>query len=167
MPEEFYNQSPHCWLPKTNDCLLDDLIKIQQMNPLSGIFIALCFSFFNNHQALLPDRSPGMGHMKLTGFQQQEMSDRSTDHQGEDSKPLACSKRQSLRSADTRVLKMVSKGGSGHLNLQECSQDKLGSRVHDQSCAGGSHVSPQRGHSDRPADSVPRRRGMEGNLGTI
>lgn len=88
LPEEFYNQSPHCWLPKTSDCLLDDLIKIQQMNPLSGIFIVLCFSFFNN-QALLPDRSPGTGHMKLTGFQQQEMSDHSTDHQGEDSKPLA------------------------------------------------------------------------------
>ena len=72
LPEEFYNQSPHCWLPKTNYCLLGNLIKIKQMNPLSGIFIVFCFSFFKNHQALLPHRSPGTGPMKLAGFQQQE-----------------------------------------------------------------------------------------------
>ena len=88
------------------------------MNPLSGIFIVLCFSFFKNHEALCPHRSPGTAHMKLAGCQHQEMFDCSTDHQVEDLKPPVCSKRQSLRSVVRGVLQMVSKLGSSFSTSQ-------------------------------------------------
>lgn len=57
----------------------------------------LCFSFFQNQQALHPPRSLGMSHMKLAAFNR-GTSNSSTDHQVKGLKPPVCSKGQSRRS---------------------------------------------------------------------
>ena len=108
MPEEFYNQSSRRRLPKTNYCLLGNLIKIKQMNPLTvrNIYSDLFF-ILQKSPGSRPLQVPRDWPHEACWVSTQETLACSTDHRVKDSKPHVCFKGQSLRKG-TRVLQTAS-----------------------------------------------------------
>lgn len=108
-------------MPKTNYCLLGNLIKIKQMNPLTvrNIYSDLVF-ILQKSPGSRPPQVPRDRPHEACWVSTQETLACSTDHRVKDSKPLVCFKGQSLRKG-TRVLQTASeKVKEQFLHLPSC-----------------------------------------------